>query len=85
MRRSETQSTPENVEAIVVRLLPMGEAPKELTLSKDATVAEALSAGGYEGLQARVNGEIAGGNDILEDGDRVVISGTQGGKVKGGN
>ena len=81
MRERSSHSTA----PITVILLPLGGERKEVVLETDATVEEALAAGGYEKsdrTEVRVNGEkVDDFKNIVEDGDKLVI--TSAGKIEG--
>lgn len=79
--------SPETTEgngAIAVTLMPFGQAVQTVTVEEDSTVEEILEQFGFSSYTARVNGEVAEGDNILEDGDTVVLSGGSSDKVKGG-
>ena len=71
-------------EVIVVKVLPLGGTPREITLNKDEKVQEALDAAGYSNATARVDGVLAEPDAILEDGDRIVVTNTSSDKIEGG-
>lgn len=82
MMRKKVESGEENV--ILVKVLPMGSSPVEVTLPEGATVQDALDATGYNGATARVDGEVADSEDTLDDGDRLVVTNTSSDKIEGG-
>lgn len=84
-RETTTRRTRRNeVETIKVTIAPLFGEVKTISVEKDATVEDALSAGGFSaGVEVRLNGGSTIESDtILEDGDELAI--VSRGKVEGG-
>ncbi len=68
-------------DSIEVQIARMGEAVETFILPKDATVKDALNTAGISlETRVKVDGAEVNAEDILDDGDRLVISA----KVSGG-
>ena len=71
---------------IKVTIIPVGGSAKDINLKKDSTVEEALSACGMSidgETEVRCNGDILERDEIVEDGDQLVILSE--GKIEGGS
>jgi|TARA_Y100000310_G_C20658764_1_gene803483 sulfur carrier protein ThiS len=75
------QSTSEAGDSIEITVARMGERVETFVLPKDSTVADALNSAGVSSeTRVKVAGAEVSSDDLLDDGDRLVISS----KVSGG-
>ena len=80
MQRAEQQAT----NPIEVTITTLGGTSQTLTMPANSSVADVLIAGSYpRDCEVRVNGETYHGNDLVDNGDRLVVVDSV--KPKGGS